>query len=84
MKMASLTAREKFNKIMMRNLEVEESELPGLKYRGIEKWDSMAHMDIVQELEEAFHIRMENLDILRFSSYEKGIEILKEYGVDIA
>ena len=82
--MASKSPKEIFDNIMMRNLEVEASELPGLKYRGIEKWDSMAHMDIVQELEEAFRIRMENLDILRFSSYEKGIEILAEYGVDIS
>ncbi len=76
--------KEKFDAIMMRNLKVTADQLPGLKYRGIPDWDSMAHMDIVSELEELFHIRLENLDILRFSTYEKGLELLAAYGVDLS
>ena len=78
-----MAAREKYDTIMIRNLKVTPEELPGLKYRGIPAWDSMTHMDIVAELEEAFHIRFENLDIMRFSSYEKGLEILGQYGVAV-
>ena len=76
-----MSNKEKFDKILMDNLKVTQDQLPGLKYRGISTWDSMAHMDIVSELEETFRIRMENLDILKFSSYEKGLEILTEYGI---
>ena len=76
-----MTSKEKYDNIMMQNLKVTQEELPGLKYHGITAWDSMTHMDIIAELEEAFHIRMENLDVLRFSSYDKGLEILAEYGV---
>ena len=75
--------KEKYDAVMMRNLKVTAEQLPGLKYRGIPEWDSMTHMDIVAELEELFHIRLENIDVLKFSSYEKGIEILALYGVTI-
>jgi len=34
-------------------------------------------------LEEAFNITMETDDIVDFSSFEKGIEILKKYKVSI-
>ena len=77
-----MSNKEKFDKIMMDNLKISQDMLPGLKYRGISAWDSMAHMDIISDLEEAFRIRFENMDILQFSSYEKGLEILAEYGVE--
>jgi len=35
------------------------------------------------ELEDAFDIMMETDDIVDFSSYEKGKEILKKYDVEI-
>lgn len=75
--------KEKYDRIMRDNLKVTQEELSGLKYRAIPAWDSMTHMDIVAELEESFHIRLENLDVLKFSSYEKGLEILADYGVAI-
>ena len=76
-----MTNKEKFDKIMMDNLKISKEQLPGLKYRSISAWDSMAHMDIISDLEETFKITLENMDILQFSSYEKGLEILTQYGV---
>ena len=37
----------------------------------------------IGSLEEAFGISMETDDIIDFSSYNKGLEILKKYKVDI-
>ncbi len=34
-------------------------------------------------LEEAFNIELETDDIIDFSSFEKGIEILKKYGINL-
>lgn len=44
---------------------------------------SLGHMDLIADLEEAFDIHMGTMDVMDFSSYEKGKEILKKYGVDI-
>ena len=41
-------------------------------------------MAMIAELEEAFDISMDIDDIIEFSSYNKGIEILKKYEVSIS
>ena len=76
-----MTNKEKYDKIMMDNLRVTQDELPGLKYRGISAWDSMAHMDIISDIEETFKIYLENIDVIKFNTYEKGMEILAQNGV---
>ena len=56
---------------------------PDLEYESIPEWDSIGHMTLIGSLEEAFGISMETDDIIDFSSYNKGLEILKKYKVDI-
>ena len=67
----------------MDTLEVTEDQLKNLKYQDITAWDSVGHMSLIAELEDAFDIMMDTDDIIDFSSYEKGKEILakEEYGV---
>ena len=74
---------EKYNQAFMNAFEIEEDQLPGLKYQDIEAWDSVGHMQLVAELEDAFDIMMDTDDIIELSSYEKGKEILEKdtYGV---
>lgn len=48
---------------------------------GMPDWDSVGHMELITALEDAFDIMFETEDILRFTSYVEGIEILKKYGV---
>lgn len=58
------------------------NDLKKLKYQDIPEWDSIGHMTMISFLEEAFDILMDTDDIIDFSSYEKGIEILKKYDVE--
>jgi acyl carrier protein len=58
-------------------------ELSALTYQSIPQWDSIGHMQLIAALEAAFDIMMDTEDILDLSSYEKGKEILKKYGVEI-
>ena len=64
-------------------LEGTPEDLPGLKYRGIPLWDSLGHMDLMGDMEETFKISIGTADVLDFSSYEKGKEILAKYGVEL-
>ena len=73
-----MTNLEKYNSVFVENLQITEDKLEGLKYQSVELWDSVGHMSLVAALEDAFDIMMETDDIIDFSSYEKGIEILKE------
>ena len=75
---------EKYNNAFIESFEITADQLPGLKYQDIEAWDSVGHMGLIAALEDAFDIMMDTDDIIDFSSYEKGMEILakENYGVE--
>ena len=74
---------EKYNEAFSTALEINEDQLEGLEYQGVQSWDSVGHMGLIAELEDAFDIMMETDDIIDFSSYAKGKEILSEkYGIE--
>lgn len=52
-----------------------------LKYNEIEEWDSIGHMTLIAAIEEKFEISIETDDIVDFSSFKKGKEILKKYKI---
>ena len=74
---------EKYNKIFTEVFNVDESKLPDLNYQSINEWDSVGHMNLISSLENTFNIMLDTTDVIDFSSYVKGKEILskKEYGV---
>lgn len=78
-----MTNLDKYNQVFCSTLELTEDKLLGLQYQGTELWDSVGHMSLVANLEDAFDIMMEMDDIVDLSSYEKGKEILKKYNVEI-
>ena len=79
-----MTNLEKYNQAFREMLNVTDEMLPGLTYQGIKEWDSSGQMELVTAIEEAFDIEMETDDIVDFSSYEKGKEILSEkYSIQI-
>ena len=73
---------EKYNNALMEAFEIEEGQLEGLTYQSIPTWDSVGHMTMIAILEDAFDIMMDTDDIIDFSSYEKGKEILAKYSVE--
>ena len=77
-----MTNLEKYNEVFGKTLEITEDKLNGVQYQQIDMWDSVGHMSLVANLEDAFDIMMETDDIIDFSSYEKGKEILSaNYGI---
>ena len=77
-----MTNLEKYNNAFVETLQISEEKLVGLKYQSVELWDSVGHMTLVATIEDAFDIMMDTDDIIDFSSYEKGIEILKKYNIE--
>jgi len=74
---------EKYNEAFISSLQVQEDMLATLTYQSVEGWDSVGHMSLIAVIEDAFDIMMDTDDIIDFSSYEKGKEILKKYDVDM-
>jgi len=75
--------REKYDKVFVDCFAINAEQLnESLTYQSIASWDSVGHMGMVAALEEAFGIMMEMDDIIDFSSYHKGMELLKKYNID--
>ena len=73
---------EKYNQAFQETFSLDEAKLNGLEYQAIPEWDSVGHMGLIAALEDTFDIMMDTDDIIDFSSYEKGKEILAaNYGI---
>lgn len=72
---------KKYNLAFVETVGVTDDQLPGLNYQAVSGWDSVGHMQLMTQLEDVFGIALEMDDILEFSSYEKGLEILRKYGI---
>ena len=72
-----------YKKAFVDTFEIKESILDKLKYNEIDEWDSIGHMNLISALEENFKITFETDDIVDFSSFKKGKEILSKYKIII-
>ena len=74
--------KEKYQDIFIKSLTFDRNKFnENIKYNEIPEWDSIGHMTLMSGLEEGFGITMDTDDIVDFSSFKKGIEILKKYKV---
>ena len=75
--------KQKYDQAFIESFSIDEGALgDNLEYNAIPEWDSVGHMGLIAELEEAFDIEMEMDDIIDFSSYKKGFELVAKYGVE--
>jgi len=75
--------KKKYQDIFIESLSIDASSFnEDIKYNEIPEWDSIGHMTLVSGLEEGFKISIETDDIVDFSSYKKGIEILEKYKIN--
>lgn len=78
-----MTNYEKYLKVFTETFSISNEEAEKVEYQGIAEWDSVGHMGLVAAIEDAFDIMMDTDDIIDFSSFEKGKEILsKNYNIE--
>ena len=77
-----MSNKQKYQDIFIKSLSIDGKQFnTNLKYNEIPEWDSIGHMTLISGLEEGFSISVETDDVVDFSSFKKGIEILKKYKV---
>lgn len=74
---------EKYIKIFAETFSVDSKTVVEMEYQSIPEWDSIGHMSLMAGIEDEFDIMMDTDDIIDFSSFEKGKEILLKYDVII-
>jgi acyl carrier protein len=76
--------KEKYSQVFIETFNLEKDYISAdLEYNSIPAWDSVGHMSMVAQLEETFDVMLEMDEIIDFSSFNKGIEILGKHGIDV-
>ena len=74
---------QKYNEIFTNLFEVPEEALNAdFNFGVVAGWDSLAHMELIAQLEDEFEIMFETDDITHFGGYENGKKILSKYGIE--
>ena len=76
--------QEIYKNCFKNSLSISDDGIESLEYNSIPEWDSIGHMTLIAALEEEYKITFETDDIIDFSSYKKGIEILAKYKINIS
>jgi acyl carrier protein len=75
---------DKYNEIFCEVFTVNQEALHDeFSKESVEKWDSVLQLSLVTHIEDAFDIMFEPEDIMDFTSYKKGKEILSKNGIEI-
>lgn len=76
---------QKFNKIISDALSIKNVENINdeMGPNEIEYWDSLAHIELVNGLEEKFKITIDVVDMSRMYTIGDIKKILKKYGIEI-
>ena len=79
-----MTVAERYKKVFIESLSIQEKDFSEqMQYNDIPEWDSIGHMTLMSAIEDEFKITLETDDIIDFSSFTKGKEILKDkYSVE--
>ena len=79
-----MSTKKKYQYIFIKSLSIDSNKFnENIKYNEIPEWDSIGHMTLIAALEEEYKISLETDDIVDFSSFKKGITILKKYNINI-
>ena len=76
--------RDRYERIFMELFNVDKHQLnEKFNFSDVETWDSLTHLTVISELEDAFEVMFETDDILNFGGFLNGIKILQKYHIDI-
>ena len=79
-----MKSKNKYIEIFIKSLSIDKKKFKeSIKYNDIPEWDSIGHMTLMSDLEEGFKISIDTDDVIDFSSFSKGKEILNKYSVEI-
>ncbi len=79
-----MSNRDRYDSAFRSAFELDSTyQLSDLRYQSIEDWDSIGHMALMSELEDAFDITIKTEDLIQFESYIQGAEILTRYSIDL-
>ncbi len=74
---------EKLKEAFVEGLEISIEEVESATMESVDKWDSIGQMSLVAIIEDAFGVEFEPEEVMRFTSFAAGVDILKSHGIEI-
>lgn len=74
-----MTNFEKLTKAFCDAFVIDADKVKALKYRECEMWDSVGHMTLINNIEDAFDIMILPEDLMNFTSFSVGKDILSQH-----
>ena len=76
-----MTNLEKYKNAFVESFDLDVKEVENESQENVEIWDSIGMMSLIAVIEDSFDLELQPDDIVEFTSYQKGIELLKKYNV---
>lgn len=74
---------EKLKEAFVEGLEIPMEEVESATMESVDKWDSIGQMSLVAIIEDAFEIEFEPDEVMQFTSFEAGKNILKNHNIEL-
>ena len=76
-----MTNLEKYKNAFVESFDLDVKEVENASQETVEILDSIGMMSLIAVIEDSFDLELQPDDIVEFTSYQKGIELLKKYNV---
>lgn len=75
---------DKYNQVFAEIFNVSYDQLTeNFDKDSVDNWDSVLQLALVEGMEDTFDIMLDTEDILNFTSYKLGKEILSKYEIEL-
>lgn len=74
---------EIYKNCFVEGLELNVEDVENASMESVESWDSIGQMSLIALIEDAFGIELEPDEIMEFTSYTSGVEILKKHNIEL-
>ncbi|MEU8136299.1 acyl carrier protein [Streptodolium elevatio] len=62
------------------DLDPETTSIEDLRYREIDKWDSLGHMVLVAAIEDEFDVQLDTDQVIDMNAFKVAYDMLREMG----
>lgn len=77
-----MTNIEKLKNAFVEGLEIPMDEIENATMESVDKWDSIGQMSLIAIIEDAFGVEFEPDEVMRFTSFVAGVDILKNHNIE--
>lgn len=78
-----MTNLETYKNCFVEGLELDMESVETASMESVERWDSIGQMSLIALVEDAFNIELEPNEVMTFTDFNSGIQILKSHNIDI-